>query len=261
MQNVGCKKHAPHIFFVKDAIAYIVHGCCNSWTCPRCGIIRAKQEYRKIIFGAEKLNADGYDLYFITLTCRGKELSLKDAESNYYKWTTTLLNACRTKSGRAGEYWAYCQVTERQRRGHPHSHVITTYLPHDAKISHKTTNSGERREVLLSDWFLARCKSADLGPQYEITKIRSAKAVASYVAKYLFKEAISTEWPKGWRRIRYSRKWPREKKEALDDGWPLLNKGDWKRVKDRQTLVRIDDFDVFLSAKDNNLNHIKWTGG
>ena len=114
-----CINRAPHIFYISGGYAHIAQGCCNNWQCPRCGLIRAKQEYYRMVSGIEQLYKDGHDLYFITLTCRGREMSVDEAEQNYYKWTTTILNACRNRQNRAGLHWAYVQVTERQKRQHP----------------------------------------------------------------------------------------------------------------------------------------------
>ncbi len=251
-----CKSNPPHIFFVINGKSYINQGCCNSWECPRCGTIRAKEEYRKIIYGSEKMAEMGHKLYFVTLTCRGKELSLNAAEGGYYKWTTRLLNACRYHSRKHKSHWAYCQVTERQKRQHPHSHIITTYLPKDAIAVTKTAKNGKQREIMYSEWFIRRNVSAGLGSQCEITEVKSAKGVASYIAKYLFKDAIKTKWPKGWRRIRYSRSWPREEKTIIDDGWPLMSKGDWYRVKQRQVKVTVNSISVYADAKNNGIERL-----
>lgn len=251
-----CTNRAPHLFFIKSGYCYIVQGCCNSWTCPRCGNIRAKQEFHKMIYGAEKLAEMGHDLYFLTLTCRGADMPLATAEHDYYKWTTRLLNACRNELRRRDGFWAYCQVTERQKRLHPHSHLITTYLPKNSVRRIRIDKRGAVVEYFESDWFRQRNISAGLGPQYDITQIRSAKGVASYVAKYLFKSAMQTEWPKNWRRIRYSRSWPRSQKEPVDDGWPLLNKVDWARVVDLHVAVHTDSLHVYTDAKSNRLDSI-----
>lgn len=209
-----------------------------------------------MVYGAETLQKQGHTLYFITLTCRGSGMSIEQAESDYYKWTTRLLNASRNDTRRRHGAWHYCQVTERQKRLHPHSHLISTFLPKDARTSFKVLPGGQRREVILSDWFEARCVSAGLGHIYEITEVRSAKGVASYVAKYLFKDAMSTKWPKGWRRIRYSRSWPRETKTNIDDGWALLNKVDWLRVKQLQRTIRTSSPCVYNDALDNRLSTV-----
>ncbi len=219
---VSCINHAPFFAYKTSGKAYaVVQGNCHSWLCPRCGINRAKQEYWRIVNGCGIL-AEQYELYFITLTCRGKELSLAEAEAGYYLWTNRLLTALRTSAKRKDAAWHYAQVTERQKRGHPHSHVLTTFVPHDLYDGYKDDwkwDDGlvyEKKPALRSDWLEERCISAGLGSQYDISRVADVEAASRYVAKYLFKDGMfSTEFPKDWRRVRYSRSFPKQEKQTL----------------------------------------------
>lgn len=232
-----CINGAPFIAIQSTGKAYrVVQGCCNGWTCPRCGQIRAKREYGRMVMGCREL-AEDHELYFLTLTCRGKELSVEDSLTHYYQWTNRLLDACRTRAKRDGKPWHYVQVTERQQRGHPHSHMMTTFYPHDLREGSRKSwkHSGgllvsENVPALRSDWLRERCISAGLGDQYDISKVRDAEAASRYVAKYLFKSTIfETHWPKKWRRIRYSRSFPKLPEQEIE-AFPLLKKQDWKRL-------------------------------
>src|SRR6185369_6136831 len=212
-----CSYHAPFFAYqTEQKTWHITQGNCHHWDCPRCGLGRAKQEYGRMVEGC-RLLAEKHELYFITITCRGKEISHEYAEENYGKWTNRLLDACRSQAKRKGREWHYVQVTERQKRLHPHSHFITTFLPSDCSVAFvskwKIQANGSRqnmgRKTLRSVWFEKRLKSAGLGEQYEITKVESAEGASRYVAKYLFKPSIFTaDWPKGWKRIRYSQSFP-----------------------------------------------------
>lgn len=203
-----------------------------------------------------RLLAEHHPLYFITVTCRGKEISYEYAEENYGRWTNRLLDACRAKSKRDGGQWHYVQVTERQKRFHPHSHFITTYAPSDATREivrkQKKTASGQPEdvvsEVLRSDWFEGQIKRSGLGAQYEITKVRNADAASRYVAKYLFKPAIFTDsWPKGWKRIRYSQSFP-PAPERKTDAIVLLTQEDWYKLAQRAVIVTVGTLDDFEEA-------------
>src|SRR6185369_5110970 len=124
-----CSYHAPFFAYqTEQKTWHITQGNCHHWDCPRCGLGRAKQEYGRMVEGC-RLLAEKHELYFITITCRGKEISHEYAEENYGKWTNRLLDACRSQAKRKGREWHYVQVTERQKRMHPHSHFITTYAP------------------------------------------------------------------------------------------------------------------------------------
>lgn len=213
-----CINNAPHFAFSPTASKswIITQGNCHSWNCPKCGIARAKHEYGRMLEGCRTL-AKEHELYFFTITCLGRELSWEQSEAGYPLWTNRLLSTLRANAKIRGVHWAYVQVTERQKRGHPHSHFITTYFPKDLmngfvqkwqKINGKRISKNV--PALRSEYLSKRLSSAGLGSQYDITLVRSADATAKYVAKYLFKQAMfTTVWPKKWRRIRYSQSFPK----------------------------------------------------
>lgn len=225
----------------------IVRGNCHSWSCPKCGLGRAKQEYGRIVEGCRQL-AKEHQLYFMTITCRGREISWEQSEAGYLKWTHRLIDALRKSSKKYGLHWAYVQVTERQKRGHPHSHFLTTYHPHDLidgfKESWKNVNGKlqvEQLPALRSEYLLARVVSAGLGSQYDISEVQSAEAASRYVAKYMFKESMFlTDWPKKWRRVRYSRSFPKLEKQT-SDAMVLLSWADWRELARKAVVVLPQD--------------------
>ena len=225
--RVRCAFGAPLVALRFGSKATIGQACCNHWECPCCGLIRAKQEYHKIAWGSEVL-ADNHQLYFWTITCRGRELSIEDAEKNYYAWTNVLLTNARTYAKRKGHYWAYAQVTERQHktRNHPHSHIITTFCPDDAI----KTRDEVGRDSVASQWFTRANSSAGLGSQHRISIVENAAAVGRYVAKYLFKDTMRDSWPKSWKRIRYSQNWPKPPQKQADFVAVLTDKNAWNSV-------------------------------
>jgi len=240
-----CINGAPYFAYqVGEGKGYaIVQGNCHNWQCPKCGLARAKHEYWRIVNGCETLAKD-YKLYFITITCKGQEISWEQSEAGYLKWTNKLLTTLRKSAKKYGLHWAYMQVTERQKRGHPHSHFLTTYHPHDLIDDYKETWKNEggryvRSEVpaLRSDYLEARCVSAGLGSQYDISAVRTVDAASRYVAKYLFKESMFlTNWPKKWRRVRYSRSFPKSEKLETD-AMVLLRWGDWRKLAAKAVVV------------------------
>lgn len=243
-----CVNNAPFFAWSTEEKAYsVAQGCCNDWQCPKCGIQRAKHEYGRIVNGCRTL-AVSHDLYFLTITCRGKEMSLAESEANYLKWTNKLLTACRYQAKKRDIEWHYVQVTERQKRGHPHSHILTTYKPHDLYLGtkeHWQTIDGKRTLQLIpalrSDWFEKRCASAGLGNQYDISKVDSVEGASRYVAKYLFKDCMfSTEFPKHWKRIRYSQEFP-DLPERETDAFVLLKSEDWLKLAKLAVVVNPRD--------------------
>lgn len=258
---IRCIKNAPFICYV-DGIgkAHLVQGCCNSWECPRCGVIRAKQEYWRMVNGAVELQEHGLKIYMHTLTCRGLELSIDEAEEKYGQWTNHFLTNCRDHAKAAGQEWTYCQVTERQKRAHPHSHLISPFLPADARlITVKKWGKArklEDREVYTSNWYEKRLKSAGLGSQYEITEIRSAKAVATYLGKYMFKDAMFTTWPKGWKRVRYANSWPKPTDRPQPEiAFAIIKREDWCKVDQLGKRVYADTLETLEIA----LKHLQYS--
>lgn len=200
--------------------------------------------------------AEKHDLYFITITCRGRDISHEYAEENYGHWTNRLLDACRAKWKRAGGQWHYVQVTERQKRKHPHSHFITTFHPKDcssvviqkSKVDASGGNVIAKRRVLRSEWFESQLRRSGLGEQYEITLVENAEGASRYVAKYLFKPTIfSTDWPKGWKRIRYSQSFPKAA-ERETNAIVLLTQEDWYHLAEKTAFVTVSNLDDFEEA-------------
>lgn len=168
-------------------------------------------------------------------------MPLETAERDYLVWTNRLLTNARTKAKRAGDYWAYVQVTERQSktREHPHSHIITTFLPDDARA----TKDAKQRDTYVSRWFSNANESAGLGSQHAISRVESAGAVARYVAKYLFKDSMRQTFPPKWKRIRYSANFPALVVATPDYAGILLSIADW-RAASRQSVVWVAENEV-----------------
>jgi len=262
-----CAYAAPYLCYKNEqtGIWNVAQGCCNHWDCPRCGILRAKEEYAKMVNGAETIEGQGRQMYFWTLTCRGKEMSKSEAERGYLGWTNALLNVARNRANRAGDYWAYVAVTERQRRGHPHSHMITTYLPPDhfpfAKGDRLPNGRRARRDCIWSEWFRAANFKAGLGAECDISAVQSAAAVSRYVAKYLFKQTTLDVWPKGWKRVRYSQNWPKLPEVSNPTAFPVITFYDWQRVFDLREPVRADSINTYAAAQARGVFNVvqpKW---
>lgn len=246
-----CVNNAPYLCIPPDGVksGYLMQGCCNDWTCPRCGKMRAKHEYGRIVEGARKIVNMGLSMYFVTLTCPG-DITPAEAEQQYYKATNRLLTTLRRKT----EHWFYSAVTERQKRGHPHSHFLTTACPKDAfyaiddysryldqvvainaVIPHQMRYTAIPEATLTihdlhSTWLQLEAVKVGLGVQARISEVDTVEGCSRYVAKYLFKQCMSERWPKGWRRVRYSRSWPKLPDVATTDAFPVLRAYDWHKV-------------------------------
>lgn len=240
-----CANNAPYFAYkLTEKKWAIVQGCCNDWACPKCGETRARQEYGRIVEGCRAL-AKHNIIYFITITCKGKELSKSRAENGYAEWTESFLDACYQRCKRSGYQWDYVHVTERQKRGHPHGHILTTFCPGDlygaVKKKWETDSTGKRRyvekPVLRSDWLERNAIRSGLGKEYDISFVGTVEGASRYVAKYLFKPTIFTDkWPKGWKRVRYSQSFPKLP-EKKSDALLLLSASDWDDLARRAVIV------------------------
>lgn len=97
------------------------------------------------------------------------------------------------------------------------------------KLQYETKN-GERRSywqyALRSPDFESALEHSGMGEVYDISAVRSVESVSRYVAKYLFKHALHTVWPKGWKRVRYSQNWPKNELPKTN-AIALIDRKDW----------------------------------
>lgn len=192
-----------------------------------------------MVWGANILAECGVPLYFWTFTCRGRDLDMETADDNYYGWTNSALTNLRQQARREGSFWAYVQVTERQQRGAAHSHFIHTFTPPDSKEF-----QNERGYVAVkSDSFLAAVVASGLGPQCEITRVETPLAVAAYISGYLKKHAHQDEFPKGWKRVRWSREWPKVPEKKPDWSVIIFGRKDWDAC-DKQHVQFVPENDA-----------------
>lgn len=246
-----CSYRAPLFAIVTGQKARVTQGCCNHWDCPRCGEIRAREEYGRIVSGCRELAANR-NIWFLTITCKGADLSLEEAEEHYLEWTHRFLDNARKRCKAEAQDWHYVQVTERQKRAFPHSHILTTFPVSDAYLDWKpdwvTRPDGKRynewKSALRSDWMAKAVRLAGLGEQYDISVVDNVEAASRYVAKYLFKETLLTTWPKGWKRVRYSQGWPKLPK-LKTEAIVLINDGAIANLAYQMHTLVVADVDTF----------------
>jgi hypothetical protein len=257
-----CTYNAPYFAYeAARKIWTVVQGNCHHWDCPRCGIGRAKEEYGRIVEGCRGL-AKLSPIFFITITCKGRDLGVKDAEKNYLEWTNRFLDACRQRCKRSGGQWYYVQVTERQKRKHPHSHILTTFNVGDIVLRREnkwiTDKNGRRLPSqnlsLGSDWLEKQVIRSGLGSEYDISIVQTVEGASRYVAKYLFKDSIfTTDWPARWKRVRYSQSFPKLP-ERKTTAFVLLEHADWYKLASKAVVVNAVGLDAFEEAR-NQLHY------
>jgi len=169
---------------------------CGSWSCPVCmkrnaalWSIRAQQKILQSDYPKSG------ELWFLTLTLPSTILStVQGFLSLPSLWDTT-----RKQYQRWYGTFSYLAFVEGQpHRSHmPHFHILTSTEPPTQRGKHGfVTKHG------LHDWAF----SVGWGFQAELHKVDGIEA-AAYVAKYASKQSPHT--PKGFRRVRVSRDWPK----------------------------------------------------
>lgn len=168
-----------------------------------------------------------------------------EAFKMYLTWTAKLLDACYTKAKRDGQKWSYVQVTEKQKRGHPHSHILATFAPNDLQteqhwrwiIHPDGSRTWDMVNRLRSDWLQAQVVRSGLGDQYDISAVRAVEGAARYVAKYMFKPTqFTTKFPPNWKRVRYAQSFPKLPSKKTD-AFPLVHFSDWVNLASLATVV------------------------
>lgn len=208
----------------------------------------------------------------MTVTCRG-DVELDKAERDYLQNTNRLNTAVSTYAGRLlGERVEYAAVVERQDRGHPHTHYLTTFCPVDAfyitdeyerycenvRILNRSIPKNQRfspeklenidNRQMFSLWLSLAAVSAGLGVQVRIAVCDLVEGASRYIAKYLFKSLQTAKFPKNWRRVRYSRGWPKLPEIEATSAFAVMSALDWNRVAKSGSGVECYGQDVFLRA-------------
>lgn len=277
-----CRNNAPYLCIPpkNGTQGRILQLCCNDWNCERCGEMRARYEYGRIVEGIRTLETQGHDLYFLTITCTGT-ITVEEAEKTYYAATTKFLNAYRNRVRRRELFWCYAAVTERQKRNHPHSHMIITAVAHDAfnrhadyprylkeiekvntqipyEMAFRPLRRAEMQENSLhSTWTMLQAVRSGLGVQLTLSEINEPEGASRYMAKYLFKQAMYERWPKGWRRIRYSRNFPKLPEGKNHDAYVLHTGYDWFLANKEVGLYIVLSENVLQHAKAHGIQHVR----
>lgn len=150
---------------------------CKRWTCEDCGSIN-----RRRLIG---IAIDGEPTTLLTLTTNpNHEADPERAADKLMNAWQRLARQLRREYGKRS--FSYLAIWERTQRGMPHLHILlrAPYIP-QRRIS-------------------AHMAQAIAAPIVDIRKVKSARMVANYVAKYVSKEAAKFD---GHNRFSRSRNW------------------------------------------------------
>jgi len=166
--------------------AVIFRPRCKQWSCPTCAEINKALWMIRAYKGAKTLMQAGIDFYFLTLTSHEK----LTASQSLYVWPRAWAKLRDKMKYENGGVFSYLMIPEHHESGKIHVHAI------------ESAGLGE-------SWIKTAARTSGLGYMDEEDKLRTPTGAAHYVTKYLTKSIGVAIWPRGFRRIRASRDWPK----------------------------------------------------
>lgn len=222
--NEVCQaRNRPYLIGLNGDIkrAVLFQPRCKSWACPVCAKINRALWAVRAFHGAQVLNQTlSLTIDFLTLTSHeklGPGASLKVWPKAWMK-----LQA-RARYATGG--FQYLLVPEQHEDGRLHVHAI------------ETAGLGER-------WWKDNGRACGLGYMAEEEGARTPQGAAYYVVKYLTKSIGFTDWPRGFRRVRTSRGWPKLDNLPEVPGWRFKPVPEDRAMSEMVEQLRADGYYV-----------------
>lgn len=181
-------KKCPLDVAFKSASGLAVPLVCGSWNCPTCAKLLAREWAEIAHYGVEHL-AD--TAWFWTFTMSGRIHTREKA----FELLPKMWDSLRKSVQRANGVWLYIAFVE----GQPHRN----YMPHFHVLG-DTASWRDFSEIALAAGFGYQAKEKPI----------TSDGAAKYVSKYASKQGWDA--PKGFRRVRASKNWPRPDKPPKD---------------------------------------------
>ena len=179
---------APLMFGYDDnrRLIRVIKLGCKQWDCPYCAEHRKNYYVRKCFYGVEQYKAEGFpEWYFGTITAhrnwRGFHASLKNHQANWRKFYKRMK--------RAAPDLRYYIMPEKHEDESVHVHLVSTCMTD-------------------SRWWKDHGAASGLGFINENERVYSSAKAAMYPSKYISKSMGVEDWPKRFRRVRFSIRWP-----------------------------------------------------
>jgi len=200
------------VAFTQEGKAKLLY--CSQWGCPNCRVTKSREWMRIARFGVHYGQAGRLPIVFWTLTLGSAYTNVVDG----YKAIPRLWDTFRKEIQREQGRFDYLAFVEGQpkRSFMPHFHVLAF-----ARVpSYYNERTDPRNNI--KDF------AAHVGFGYQSKeKIVDSDGAAYYVSKYVSKG--SPDIPKGFRRVRCSRSWP---KPPDDPKKPYLVRGVGEQITD-----------------------------
>jgi len=172
--------------------ALVSRANCDTWKCPECAKRMSETWGLRAVMGARKIQSEGDQLDFITITSHE---TLKTFEATEFVWRKAwcpLYNAIKRKKPSL----EYIAIPEFHKDGRMHVHALW--------------NAGVTKK-----WLKDNARKRGLGYQCEIRHVDSVGRASQYVSKYIGK-SLDFEYPLRFRRVRCSNNWVDISKPATE---------------------------------------------
>lgn len=185
----GCESdNRPYLMRLDKAkkTVYFIQPPCGLWSCKSCAENRKRLWFKNATYGADVLLDGGAELTFVTLT---SHRLVRSAVAGIKVWRKAWPKLS-ARWRRASPGLQYLYIPEHGKLGHFHCHLITTAR-------------------LPTRWYKDNGAQTGLGYQAKAEPILRAIECGAYMVKYITKSLAYGEYPKYFRRVNTSRKWPK----------------------------------------------------
>lgn len=189
MAFTDCSNPLRPIFYAIDdekGRVHVIYGRCKLWSCPECREFVAWVWAKRLENGISVYQSRGLsDWQMLTVTSHEKLRGMSDC---LRVWPSA---------------WAKLS-TRMRRKTKPLKYALMPELHKDSRVHvHMLTNADVSRK-----WLKDNARECGLGYQASADDIQSASRAVFYAVKYLGKDAGDVNWPRGFRRVRTSQRWP-----------------------------------------------------
>jgi len=203
--------------------ALILRPNCKMWSCPHCAEVNRVRWSYKIKHGIETYENEGDKFWFVTLTTHRK---LRTFEASLRSWRSGWDKLYKRMKRVAEGSMHYVLLPElAPETGRLHAHMIINQ--NFGAVFDRVDKKGNDRYKCR--WIKDIPAECGLGYMNDIRPVNNAGLASWYVSKYVGKSLGVNNWPKDFRRVRPSIKWPEqpEDDERPDGDWAALMPGEF----------------------------------
>lgn len=206
LKNISTQSHCetPNRPYLKaedndKKTVYFIRPDCKQWSCPPCAARRAAIWRHLASYGGDCLLEQGLGLSFVTLTSHEVVRSVTAGVAVWRKSWPKLSARWRRKSPGA----QYFYVGEQKKAMNFHVHMVTS-------------------ADIQTRWYKDNARACGLGYEAKAVPVLTGVEAGGYCTKYLTKAIAVQGWPKYWRRINKSQKWPTPPEPKTPYEWAAL---------------------------------------